>query len=80
MGGNYTIDAEMAKEYVDRIMPDIVIPMHYRTKDCRLDIDKVDEFTDLFDEEFVEEREENSIELSRSDLNGETKIIVLRKT
>ena len=80
VGGNYTIDAEMAKEYVDRIMPDIVIPMHYRTKDCRLDIDKVDEFTDLFDEEFVEEREENSIELSRSDLNGETKIIVLRKT
>ena len=42
VGGNYTIDADMAKEYVDRIMPEIVIPMHYRTKDCKLDIDKVD--------------------------------------
>ena len=33
VGGNYTIDAEQAKEYVDRIMPAIVIPMHYKTKE-----------------------------------------------
>lgn len=80
VGGNYTIDAEMAKEYVDRIMPDIVIPMHFRTKDCKLDIDKVDEFLNLFDGEIIEEPEENSIELSRTDLSGETKIVVLRRT
>ena len=80
VGGNYTLDAEMAKEYVDRIMPDIVIPMHYRTKDCKLDIDKVDEFLNLFDGECIEETEGNSVELSRSDLGGETKIIVLRKS
>ncbi len=80
VGGNYTLDAEMAKEYVDRIMPDIVIPMHYRTKDCKLDIDKVDEFLNLFDSECIEETEGNSVELSRSDLGGETKIIVLRKS
>lgn len=79
VGGTYTIDAEMAKEYIDRIMPDIVIPMHYRTKDSRLDIDKVDEFLKLFDEECIEEIEGSSIELSRSDLSGETKIIVLRR-
>ena len=79
VGGTYTIDAEMAKEYVDRIMPDIVIPMHYRTKDCKIDIDKVDEFLKLFDEECVEEIDGNSIELSRMDLSGETKIIVLRR-
>ena len=80
VGGNYTIDAEMAKEYVDRIMPDIVIPMHYRTKDCKLDIDKVDEFLNLFDPECIEEAEGDCVELSRSDLSGETKIIVLRKS
>ncbi|MDE6586554.1 MAG: MBL fold metallo-hydrolase [Clostridia bacterium] len=79
VGGNYTIDAEMAKEYVDRIMPDIVIPMHYRTKDSKIDVDKVDEFLKLFDDEIIEELEESKIELSRSDLSGETKIIVLRK-
>ena len=55
VGGNYTIDAEKAKEYVDRIMPDIVIPMHYRTKDCELDIDKVGEFLDLFDDSDLDE-------------------------
>lgn len=79
VGGNYTIDAEMAKEYVDRIMPEIVIPMHYRTKDCELDIDKVDEFLKLFDDEIIEEAEESVLELSRTDLTEETKIVVLRR-
>lgn len=79
VGGTYTIDAEMAKEYVDRIMPDIVIPMHYRTKDCKLDIDKADEFLKLFDEETVTEADGSVLELSRSDLNGETGIVLLRK-
>ena len=77
VGGTYTITAEMAKEYVDRIMPDIVIPMHYKSKDCKLDIDRVDEFTSLFDEEYVEEIEGNELELMRSDFDGGTRVIVL---
>lgn len=79
VGGNYTIDAEMAKEYVNRIMPDIVIPMHYKSKGCKLDIEKVDDFIDLFDEEYVEDSEESQIELMRSDFGGETKVVVLRR-
>ena len=79
VGGNYTIDAEMAKEYVDRIMPEIVIPMHFRTKDSKIDIDKLDGFLNLFDGDCIEEKEESSFELSRSDLTEETKIIVLRR-
>ncbi len=79
VGGNYTIDAKMAKEYVDRIMPDIVIPMHYRQKGCRIDIDKVDDFLDEFDGEDVTIVEEgNEIEIDRDDLDGEhTTIIVM---
>ena len=79
VGGNYTIDAEMAKEYVDRIMTEIVIPMHFRTKDSKIDIDKLDGFLNLFDGDCIEEKEESSLELSRSDLTEETKIIVLRR-
>lgn len=79
VGGTYTIDAQMAKEYVNRIMPDIVIPMHYKSKGCKLDIEKVDEFINLFDEEYVEEKEESQIELMRSDFDGETRVIVLRR-
>lgn len=80
VGGNYTIDAEMAKEYVDRIMPDIVIPMHYRSKGCKIDIDKADEFLRLFDGENVEELDGGTLELMRSDLSGgETKVVVLKR-
>ena len=81
VGGNYTIDAAMAKEYVDRIMPDVVIPMHYRTKGCNLDIDKVDDFISEFDDENVEIQEVDGVlELSREDIDGEmTKVIVLNK-
>ncbi len=82
VGGNYTIDAAMAKEYVDRIMPDVVIPMHYRTKGCELDIDKVDEFVSLFDDESAEcEEVEGDIELTRDDVDGEsTRIIVMNRS
>ena len=53
--------------------------MHYRTKDCKIDVDKVDEFLELFDGDIIGEAEGNSIELSRTDLSGETKIVVLRR-
>ena len=79
VGGNYTIDAETAKEYVDRLMPEIVIPMHYRTKESKIDIEKVEEFLNLFDDETAEIADSDEIELSRSDLRGETRIIVLRR-
>ena len=80
VGGTYTINAEMAKEYVDRIMPDIVIPMHFKSRDCKLDISKIDEFTDLFDKECVEELETGELELMRSDFDGETKVYVLERS
>ncbi|MDE7400981.1 MAG: MBL fold metallo-hydrolase [Clostridia bacterium] len=82
VGGNYTIDAAKAKEYVDRIMPDVVIPMHYRVKGCEVDIDKVDEFISLFDDESAEcEEVEGDIELTRDDVDGEsTRIIVMNRS
>ena len=80
VGDNYTIGAEQAKEYVDFLMPDIVIPMHYREKGKKLDVDRVEEFTDLFDEEEVENEEESEIDISREDLGGDsTKIIVMER-
>ncbi len=80
VGGKYTIDAEQAKEYVDRIMPSIVIPMHYKTKGLTLDIDKPDDFLDLFEDEEVEYVEDNEIELFRDDISVEsTKIILMER-
>lgn len=77
VGGNYTVDAEQAKEYVDRIMPDVVIPMHYKTKHCEMDIDRLDAFLKLFDDESIVELDSDTVEFDRGDFNGEsTKIIV----
>ncbi len=80
VGGTYTVDAEGAKEYVDRIMPDVVIPMHYKTKDCDFDIAKLNEFLDLFDDEDIVYIDGNSVEFDRADFDGEsTKVYVLEK-
>ena len=78
VGGEYTIDAETAKDYVDKLMPDMVIPMHYRTRGVELDIDKVDGFLRLFDDEVIEEVEDDTIEITRSQFDGEyTRVVVL---
>lgn len=80
VGGNYTIDAQQAKEYVDRIMPSYVIPMHYKTKGLDIDIDKPDDFIDLFEEEDVEELEGSELELFRDDVTEEqTKLILMER-
>ncbi|MBO5328260.1 MAG: MBL fold metallo-hydrolase [Clostridia bacterium] len=80
VGGTYTIDAQMAKEYVDRIMPDIVIPMHYKTKSLKIDIDRVDEFLELFEDDTQITTVDGEVEILRDDLNGEsTQIIVINR-
>jgi len=77
VGGNYTIDAEQAKEYVDFLMPDVVTPMHYKTENSELDIDGVDKFIDLFDEEQVVYVDGETIEFDREKFDGEsTKVYV----
>ena len=79
VGGTYTVDAELAKEYVDRIMPEIVIPMHYKTRS--LNLDKADAFLDLFDDEETEISGLDTLEFSREDLTEEkTKIILMERT
>ena len=82
VGGNYTIDAAMAMEYVDRIMPDVVIPMHYRVKGCEVDVDRVDEFLSLAEDAGYEyEEREGEIELSREDVDEEnTRVILLKRS
>lgn len=80
VGGTYTIDCAQAKEYVDLLMPEIVIPMHYKTKSLTIDIDRPEAFLRSFDEENVTVSEQDFIELDRDDLDEQsTKIILLRR-
>lgn len=78
IGGKYTINAEQAKQYVDLLMPDVVMPMHYCTDKCKLDIDELEEFIDLFDEEQVVYCSENVLTFDRADFEHEdTKVYVM---
>lgn len=49
VGGNYTIDYLTAKKYADSIDTKIVIPMHYKTERCTVDIDGAEDFLSLYD-------------------------------
>lgn len=72
VGGAPSLDAEAAKEYIDRVMPDIVIPMQYKIKNCDLDLDKVDEFLKLFDDEDIVEMDEETLTFERDDFDNYT--------
>ncbi|MDR3185396.1 MAG: MBL fold metallo-hydrolase [Christensenellaceae bacterium] len=77
VGGIYTIDANQAKEYVDMLMPDVVIPMHYMQDGYKTSLNSLDEFTDLFDKDDVEYVDGNTMEFDRNDFSGDrTKVIV----
>jgi L-ascorbate metabolism protein UlaG (beta-lactamase superfamily) len=76
VGGKYTIDAETAQKITNQIEPKIIIPMYYKIKGLKIDLDGVDEFLKTMGQEDLKEQEEISIK--KGDLPAETKIIVLR--
>ncbi len=81
VGGKYTIDSEKAREYVDALMPEIVIPMHYKTKSSNIDVEKAQAFLDEFDGDDVEVSHKDVLEFSREDLTEEkTKVILMERT
>ena len=54
--------------------------MHYKTKDCEFDIDKINEFLDLFDDEQIVYADGSTVEFDRADFDGEdTKVLVLER-
>ena len=81
VGGKYTIDAELAKDYVDKLMPEIVIPMHYATDDLSFDLDPVEDFLEMFDEECITYVDGDSIDVDRTRFDGdfETEVIVFKR-
>ncbi|WGS65878.1 MBL fold metallo-hydrolase [Marinitoga aeolica] len=47
VGGYYTIDADEAKQIIDKLNPKIIIPMHFKTKYIKFPISSVENFTKL---------------------------------
>jgi len=48
VGGVFTIDGDGAADLVRDLSPSIVFPMHYKTPDCVIPINPLEEFTDNF--------------------------------
>ncbi|MDD3946914.1 MAG: MBL fold metallo-hydrolase [Clostridia bacterium] len=79
VGGRYTVNARQAKEYVDMLMPDVVIPMHYMAEGYHTVLDDLDDFLKLFEEENIEYTGK-VMEFDRTDFDGErTKIIIPKR-
>lgn len=53
VGGTYTIDALQAKEYIEKLSPKLVLPMHYRPQDGGLDIAEISCFLKQMDADCV---------------------------
>ncbi|MDD3711111.1 MAG: MBL fold metallo-hydrolase [Patescibacteria group bacterium] len=68
VGGKYTIDAKKAVEVISQIEPRIVIPMHYKTKDLKIDIEGVDKF---IKELGIEPNYEDKLKINKKDLPTE---------
>ena len=81
VGGKYTIDAEKATKVISALEPSYVIPMHYHTKDLTgvEGLSGVDEFLDEMGvENGVKKDVEKLVINSKSDLDGETQVVVLK--
>ena len=81
VGGTYTVDARQAWEYVEKLAPKAVIPMHYRPQDGALDIEPVHAFLELVDKNSVLSYPNGEISLAKEDLkDGERKIIYMERS
>ncbi len=76
VGGKYTIDAKKAVEVVSQIEPRIVIPMHYKIKGLKVDIEGVEKF---IKELGIKPTEEEKLKISKKDLPQEDMELVILK-
>lgn len=76
VGGKYTLDAKKAVEVISQIEPRIVIPMHYKTPDLKIDIEGVDKF---IKELGIEPNYEEKFKINKKDLPSEDMNLVIFK-
>lgn len=74
VGGKYTLDAKKAVEVISQIEPRIVIPMHYKTKDLKYDLDPIEKF---IKELGLTPTYEEKLKISKKDLPQEDMELVI---
>ena len=76
IGGVTALNASKAAEVVSQLEPRIVVPMHYKTKAFPGKLDSLDKFLKEMGLKGVEEQE--TLKITRSADDEETKVIVLK--
>ena len=80
VGGTYTIDASQAVEYIEKLPPKVVIPMHYLSVDGALDIAPITDFLSKFDADKVVPCLEGVFTINKENLQDLTgKIIYMER-
>ncbi len=80
VGGHDVIDADLAKEYIEKLMPSVVIPMKYRDKEANYTLNKLHDFLELFDEKDIIYSDTKTVEFDRYKVDSEeTKVLILEK-
>lgn len=77
VGGIYTINAREAYNLTGMIEPGVVIPMHYKEPDSKLDVDTVDSFLSLYDNHF---KKGQTVSVSKDALPDKTEVWVLESS
>ncbi len=75
VGSGGGLNAAKAAEVISLLEPNIVVPMHYATKDTKLKLDSLDKF--LKEMGLSASQSESSLKVTRSGLPEETHVIVL---
>jgi L-ascorbate metabolism protein UlaG (beta-lactamase superfamily) len=77
VGGNFTIDANIAGRVADRIAPKVVIPMHFQNERCRdFPVAGVDDFRKK--RQRVRTVDGSEVEIKKDELPAETETVVLK--
>lgn len=75
VGGGGGLNAAKAAEVISLLEPNLVVPMHYATKDVKLKLDSLDKFLKEMGLSAVQP--EPSLKVTRSALPQETRVVVL---
>ena len=76
IGGGSGLNASKASEIISLLEPNLVVPMHYKTPECKIEMDGLDQFLKQMGVNEVIAQESLKIESERS-LSEDTKVIVL---
>lgn len=78
VGGNFTIDAKEALTVCERIEPNIIIPMHFKTPESNLEIAPLHDFLEAVGREYdVSYHGQCYLEIDKMSLKKRTRVVVM---